>query len=326
MRFVYPTVFYAKISNMEDRIVFMGSPDFSVPILKSLAKYFNVVGVVTQPDRPAGRGRAVTPPPVKVTAQNFDLPVIQPRSIRKDKHAVEVIQTWKPAVIVVTAFGQILQKNLLDLPTFGCINVHASLLPRWRGVSPIQAAILNGDEITGITIMKMDEGIDTGDIISQRPIEISPDETAGSLLKKLAHIGADLLVNTLPKYLKGEITPTPQRESNAHYAAKLSKSDGELNFEMPAEYLARMVRAFDPWPGTFTYWKNQLLKIIQAHAVMEKSPGIGIVTTYEDFPAIGTGKGLLVIDEIQPSGKKTMQGDDFLRGARDWGTDSRRVN
>jgi methionyl-tRNA formyltransferase len=207
----------------------------------------------------------------------------------------------------------------LESAPFGCINIHASLLPRWRGVSPIQAAILNGDQETGITIMKMDEGIDTGDIISQRTIPIEPDDTGGSLFEKLAKIGGQTLIDTLPGYINGELVPHPQGESPTPYAPMLKKSDGKLDFSQPAEVLAHQVRAYNPWPGTFTHWQGKLLKIHRVHPELTTSPGIGSFTTYAEQPAIGTSDGLIVIDLLQPAGKKSMSGDIFLRGARNWG-------
>jgi methionyl-tRNA formyltransferase len=302
---------------MNIRIVFMGSPDFALPALAALDQNFSLVGVVTQPDRPAGRGRELTPPPVKVLAQELGLPVIQPANLRQPE-ALEQLQTWDPEIIVVAAFGQILRPNVLDLPPHGCVNVHASLLPRWRGAAPVQAAILHGDKTTGVTIMKMDPGVDTGPILAQKSIPIDPLDNAGTSSPKLAQLGADLLVEILPSYVHGEIEPEPQDNSQATYAPMLKKSDGELDFSETAEVLARKVRAYNPWPGTFTFWKNQRLKIHRAHPVMAQAIPPGKTTIYQDLPAIGTGSGLLVLDEVQPSGKKPMPGEVFLHGAKDW--------
>jgi methionyl-tRNA formyltransferase len=313
-------LFYAKIDPMETRIVFMGSPGFAIPSLKALAEHFSVVGVVTQPDRMAGRGRILTPPPVKVLALELGIPVIQPQKLRTDIEAKEQLDAWNPEVIVVAAFGQILKRDVLELARFGCINVHASLLPRWRGISPIQAAILNGDHETGVTIMKMDEGIDTGDIINQSAIPIEAEDTGGSLFDKLSKLGADLLVETLPKYLKSEVNPQPQGNSPTPYAPILKKSDGELDFWQPAVVLTRQVRAYHPWPGTYTFWKDKPLKIHKAQALDTQSPGIGVFTIRGSNPAIGTVQGLLVIEELQPAGKKSMPGKAFLLGERDWKT------
>jgi len=202
------------------KIVFMGSPDFALFTLRALNDNYPIAGVVTQPDRAAGRGRELKPPPVKRLALELGIPVIQPEKLRLPE-AMEQLHTWAPDLIVVAAFGQILRQDVLDLPPFGCINVHASLLPRWRGAAPINAAILHGDEETGITIMKMDAGLDTGPILSQRSVRIRPDETAGSLFETLSTLGADLLLDTLPGYLADEIEPCPQPEAGVTYAPML---------------------------------------------------------------------------------------------------------
>ena len=304
---------------MDTRIVFMGSPDFAIPTLKSLIKQYPVIGVVTQPDRQAGRGQKLVQPPVKVLALKNDIPIIQPKSLRNAPDAKIQLEAWNPDVFVVAAFGQILEKEVLNSPPHGCLNVHASLLPRWRGVSPIQAAILNGDHLTGVTVMKMDEGVDTGDILAQYSIPIETDDTGGSLFNKLAQLGADLLIKTLPSYIKGEIIPKPQGSSPTPYAPMLKKSDGELDFAKPAETLERQVRAFQPWPGTYTYWQGKLFKIHQSHVADIASPGEGIFIVVDQKPAVGTSKRVLVFDIVQPAGKKAMAGEAFLFGAKEWG-------
>jgi methionyl-tRNA formyltransferase len=306
------------IKLQETKVVFMGSPDFAIPILRALAENFTVIGVVTQPDRPAGRGRKLAAPPVKVLAQDLDIPIIQPQRLHKDPKAMNQLRTWNPDVIVVAAFGQILKPEVLDLPPYGCINVHGSLLPRWRGAAPLNAAILHGDTETGITIMKMDAGLDTGPMISQRTIPIKESDTAGSLFDKMANLGADLLIETLPLYLLGDLVPKPQDDTQATYAPMLKKSDGELDFGQPAVDLARKVRAFNPWPGTYFQWSGAPLKVHAAHPVAKSSPGVGVHVIHDQLPAIGTAEGLLVLDQLQPAGKKSMRGDVFLRGVRDW--------
>ena len=303
---------------MNLRIVFMGSPEFALPALNALAENYWVEGVVTQPDRPAGRGREVTPPPVKILAQELNLPVIQPAKLSEAK-AMEQLKAWQPDVIVVAAFGQILGSEVLDLPPHGCVNVHASLLSRWRGAAPIQAAILHGDEETGITIMKMDPGVDTGPILRQQAIPIRSEDTAGNLSPRLAELGARLLLETLPGYVSGDIQPQPQEDSQATYAPMLKKSDGELDFSQPAEDLARRVRALNPWPGTFFLWQGERLKVHRGHAAEAPSPPPGETVIYKDLPAVGTDDGLLVLDLVQPAGKKPMAGEVFLHGARGWG-------
>ena len=306
---------------MTTKIVFMGSPDFSIPALRALAEVYPIVGVVTQPDRPAGRGRVLTPPPVKRLALELGLPLIQPERLRQPE-AMAQLQAWAPDVIVVAAFGQILRPAVLELPRFGCVNVHASLLPRWRGAAPIQAALLHGDAQTGITIMRMDAGVDTGPTLSQRALPIQPDDNAGSLSERLAALGGELLLETLPAYLSSELAPQPQEDAGATYAPMLNKADGQLDFSQPAEALARRVRAFNPWPGAFTIWQGQMLKIQRAHAVPASCAVPGQTAIHQGQPAFCTSDGLLALDELQPAGKKPQPGKAFLQGARGWGTES----
>jgi methionyl-tRNA formyltransferase len=259
----------------------------------------------------------LTPPPIKRLAQELGIPTIQPLKLREPA-AWERLLAWQPDLIVVTAFGQILRQNVLDLPTHGCINVHASLLPRWRGASPIQAALLHGDARTGVTIMRMDAGVDTGPILSQRIEPILPEDTADALAKRLAESGADLLVETLPRYLSGDLKPRPQPEEGMTLAKMIQKEDGLLDFQQPAQVLAWKVKAFQPWPGTFFSWAGNPLKVLRAHAV-EQNGGIpGEKQVYQNLPAVATPDGWLVLDEVQPSGKKAMPGEVFLRGARQW--------
>lgn len=294
----------------------MGSPDFALPSLRGLAANYQVVGVVTQPDRPSGRGREPKAPPVKQLAQTLDLPIIQPEKLRQPE-ALEQLRNWAPDLVVVAAFGQILRQEVLDLPPHGCINVHASLLPRWRGASPINAAILHGDEETGVTIMKMDAGLDTGPMLAQRAIPIAPEETAGSLFEKLSNLGADLLLETLPEYLAGTLTPVPQPQEGVTYAPMLKKEEGRLDFTSPAVELERRVRAFNPWPGAFMELDGTLLKIHQAH-IEAGTAAAGQRLVYRDQPAVATGDGLLILDVLQPAGKKPMSGKAYLAGARNW--------
>lgn len=304
---------------MNIRIVFMGSPDFAVPTLHALVDdgRYDVVGIVTQPDRPAGRHMTLTPPPVKVAADALSIPVIQPQKLRQPE-AMEQLKAWNPQLIVVAAFGQILRPEMLDLPQYGCINVHASLLPRHRGAAPIQAAILAGDSEAGITIMKMDPGLDTGPMIRQRAIPIEPQDTGGSLFEKLAALSGPLLLETIPDYIAGKLTPQPQPETGWTYAPMLKKEDGLLDFTQPAIELERKVRALSPWPGSFLAEDGGPLKIHRAHIVPGRAePGKRMVA--EGLPAIGTADGVLVFDELQPAGKKSMPGKAFLAGGRAWG-------
>lgn len=297
-------------------IVFMGSPDFALPVLRALAQQYQVVGVVTQPDRASGRGRGIQMPPVKTLALELGIPVMQPEKLRAPE-AMEQLRVWNPDLIVVAAFGQILKKDVLDLPLFGCINVHASLLPRWRGAAPIHAAILHGDKEIGVTIMKMDVGLDTGPMLAKRSICLSADDTAGPITETLSHLGADLLIETLPDYLSGKLTPQPQPAEGATYAPMLKKEEGKLDFTRDVNQLERQVRAFNPWPGAFMDFDGASLKIHKAHVEMGDS-SVGQRLIYRDQPAVGAGGGLLILDEVQPAGKKSMSGRSFLIGARHW--------
>jgi methionyl-tRNA formyltransferase len=299
------------------RIVFMGSPDFAVPSLEALARAYSLAGVVTQPDRPAGRGRNLVPPPVKDAALRLGLPIMQPEKLRLPE-AITQLQAWAPDLIVVAAFGQILRPEVLGLPQYGCINVHGSLLPRGRGAAPIQASILAGDQETGITIMKMDPGVDTGPILSQRALPIAADDTGGTLFTKMAPLGAELLLETLPSYLNGELTPQPQPGLGATYAPMLKKEDGKLDFTQSATSLERRIRAMNPWPGAYFEWKATALKVMRARVGSGSNPVMGSRFIFEGCPAVGTGEGILILEEVQPPGKKPMSGKAFLAGARDW--------
>ncbi|HEY5983568.1 MAG TPA: methionyl-tRNA formyltransferase [Anaerolineales bacterium] len=298
------------------RVVFMGSPEFAVPSLRALTRQYDVVGVVTQPDRPAGRGRELRPPALKEEAGKIGIPVIQPDKL-VNPQALDQIRAWAPDVIVVAAFGQILKPEMLELPRHGCVNVHASLLPRWRGAAPIQAAIAAGDAQSGVTIMKMDVGMDTGGILAQTNVPIGPDETGGSLTGRLASIGAELLIATLAEFLSGRLQPQPQDPEKATKAPLLKKEDAALNTLVAAVDLERRVRAYNPWPGAYTEVGNMRLIVHRAHVARTTAPS-GSRQIIDDLPAIATKDGALVLDEVQPPGKKRMNGRDYLRGARGW--------
>lgn len=314
------------------RLIFMGTPQFAVPSLVALAEArtpgrlvpesVEIAVVVTRPDKPAGRGQGVVMSPVKERALALGLSVWQPGPLRRPEN-LEELRRLAPDVIVVAAFGQILRREVLDLPPLGCINVHASLLPRHRGASPIAGAILAGDQETGVTIMLMDEGLDTGQILSQRSIPIAPDDTTGTLSEKLSHLGADLLLETLPRWFAGSLTPQPQDDAQATHTPLLKKEDGIINWQLPAEVLARQVRAYTPWPGTFTTWRGKTLKVLRATAL---DPG---ATAEEAEPAgkvslqaidgaralvVRCGQGLLRLEVIQLEGKRALGADEFLRG------------
>ena len=305
---------------MSIRIVFMGSPDFALPGLSALAaaRNYQVVGVVTQPDRASGRGRELKPPPVKTLALELNIPILQPEKLRAPD-ATDQLRAWNPDLIVVAAFGQILKKDVLDLPRYGCINMHASLLPRWRGAAPINAAILAGDEETGVTIMQMDVGLDTGPMLTRKSIRIRRDDTTGSVLQALSTLGANLLIETLPEYFSGNLKPVPQPLEGVTYAPMLKKEDGLLDFTRSAVELERRVRAMNPWPGAWFKWNGNPLKVLRASIVSgQKGLVSGSRFTVEGRPAIQSAEGVLVLDEVQPAGKKIMSGKSFLAGAREW--------
>jgi methionyl-tRNA formyltransferase len=299
------------------RVVFMGSPAFALPSLKALIEDYSVVAVVSQPDRPSGRGRKSSAPATKIFASEAGIPVFQPDRVR-DADAISTIADFKPEMIVVAAYGQILPQHLLDLPKHGSLNVHGSLLPRWRGAAPIQAAIQNGDKETGVTIMQMDAGLDTGPILSQRSIVLEAEDTGGSLTERLSHIGSDLLVETIPPYLAGDIVPQTQDDKLATRAPMLRKRDGRLDPLTTAEQLARQIRAFDPWPGTFVMWGDRRIAVKRAHSTSHNGTAAGKVTVIENTPAIATREGVLVLDIVQAAGKREMSGEAFIRGAPDF--------
>ncbi len=318
------------------RIVFMGTPAFATPALRALIDHapsgdllpngLAIVGVVTRPDKPVGRGRQMAFSPVKQLALDAGLPVLQPGPLRRPE-ALATLGELAPDVIVVAAFGQILPPDVLALPPHGCLNIHASLLPRWRGASPISAAILAGDAETGVTIMRMEEGLDTGAILTQRAMPIGDDETTGALTAKLASLGAELLIETLPRWLAGEITPIPQDETQATMTRPLRKEDGRLNWSQPASSLARQIRAVSPWPGAFTTWNGRQLKVLQAHplsalpAAAPSTPGACFTLERSDPQyrqygplACACGEGALALEVIQLEGKRAMPAADALRG------------
>jgi methionyl-tRNA formyltransferase len=299
------------------RIIFMGTPRFAAPTLNALADAHQVVGVVTQPDRPAGRGRDLSQSAVKTVALQRGLPLFQPRSLRISQ-AIAHLSGWDPEVIVVAAFGQILSQEILDLPPGGCLNVHASLLPRWRGAAPVAAAILAGDKVTGVTIMKLDAGLDSGPIVAQRKEAIRPGDTRATLSERLSRLGAELLVETLPAYLSGDLQPEPQSGEEATFADRLRKRDGQLDWSSPATELDRKIRAFTPWPGTFTFWKGRRLKIVEATPKLdwEGDATPGTVVALNEAAAVATGQGALRLEEVQLAGKRAMKIQSFLRGHR----------
>ena len=300
------------------KIVYMGTPDFAVPALAALVDAgYQVAGVVTQPDKPKGRGKTLVPTPVKEEALKHGIPVYQPRKVREPEF-VETLKEMEPDIIIVAAFGQIIPKEILDMPEFGCINIHASLLPKYRGAAPIQQAVINGDKEAGVTIMKMGTGLDTGDMISQASVLLTKDETGGSLFDRLADLGAGLLVKTLPSIFDRTAVYEPQpEESPTPYAGMITKQMGLLDFHKNAEELERLIRGMDPWPSAYTFLNGKSLKVWKA-AVEQKASGQeepGTVTgTDKEGIHVTRGQDSLILKEIQLEGKKRMDAAAFLRG------------
>lgn len=307
------------------KIIYMGTPDFAVPALQSIIEAgHEVTLVVTQPDKPKGRGGKVQYTPVKQKALEYGIEVFQPVKIREEEN-VDVLRAHKPDLIVVAAFGQLLTPDILGLPQYGCINIHASLLPRWRGAAPIQSAVIEGDKQTGITIMQMDEGLDTGDILLQKEIDIAPDETGGSLHDKLCGLGGSLVVECISLIEAGKVSAASQSEDYT-YAKKLDKKMGLIDFTQSARIIECLVRGLNPWPSAYTYYKGKILKIWQAESVdsidntgnalndvISAAPGT-IVKITKDCIYVRTGEGFLVVKEVQPEGKRRMAAADYLRG------------
>jgi methionyl-tRNA formyltransferase len=302
----------------------MGTPDFSVPSLNALIEMrrvagrpAEVVGVFTQPDRPSGRGQNVAAPPVKRAALAAGVPVYQPERLRRSE-GLTALESLSPDLVVVAAYAQILPRRVLDLPRFGCLNVHASLLPRFRGASPIQAAILEGDAETGATIMLMDEGLDTGPILSQARLPIGARDTAESLAARLSTSGADLLADTVPRWIAGNINPSPQDEARATKTGLLKKEYGVIDWATPAVFIERQVRAMFPWPAAFTPMTAGPLRVLQSrvgHDPVHADLIAGTVVARDAAPAVVTGEGLLVLEMVQPAGRRPMAGAEWIRGA-----------
>jgi len=298
------------------KIIFMGTPEFAAYALKALYKSNqNVVLVVTRPDRPKGRGRKVIPPPVKEVAINLGYEVNQPASVRTVEFADHMAK-HKPDIIVVVAFGHIIPKNILEMSKIATINIHASLLPKYRGPAPIQWAIINGEIETGVTAMLMDEGLDTGDILLSSKIKIFSDDNSGTLHDRLADLSADLLIQTIECIETGDINSIPQDHTQATYAPLLKKNDGRINWEMPAETLEAFIRGMTPWPGAFTFHGNKRLKILKARPIIidtVETPGT-VIKRFPDELCVATGKGVLSVIKIQGESGKRLLIKDFLRG------------
>jgi methionyl-tRNA formyltransferase len=301
------------------RIIFMGTPDFAVPSLQALVRAGHTAAlVITQPDRPQGRGRRLQPPPVKKAAQVLDLPVWQPHGL-KDPEVVARLRESDPEVIVVAAYGKILPGAVLQLPPRGCINVHASLLPRYRGAAPIHWAVIDGAGETGITTMYMNEGLDTGDMILQRSIKIGSDDTVGAVHDRLAQLGADLLVETLALVERGEAPREPQEDHKSSYAPPLTRADELVNWNKPAPDIYNQIRGLNPWPGARTFWDGQVLKIWGARVSGEQAPpgsapGLVLKVDYEKGILVAAGDATLWLTEVQLQGGRRLTAGDFLRG------------
>lgn len=295
----------------------MGTPDFSVGALKALAENgYEIAGVVTQPDKPRGRGKASAMTPVKEAALELGLTVYQPARVREQSF-MDTVRALNPDVIVVSAFGQIIPKALLELPRYGCVNIHASLLPKYRGAAPIQWAVMDGEPVSGVTIMQMDEGLDTGDMLAKTEVPLEPDETGGSLFDKLSRAGADLLIRTLPALEQGTLTPEKQPlESPTAYARMIRKEDGRIDWNLEAEAIERRIRGLNPWPSAYTELTGKILKIWRAEVLPKESgqaPGTVTEAGKGGF-CVQTGKGVLRLLEVQLEGKKRMDAQAFLRG------------
>ncbi len=312
------------------RIIYMGTPYFAVPALNALVQGsapgivlpegYEIVAVVTRPDKPAGRGREIAFSPVKQAALSYGLAIWQPGSFKKPENSA-ALAAYHADLYIVAAFGQILPQVVLDQPHYGTLNIHASLLPKYRGPDPIAEAILQGDSETGVSIMLLDAGVDTGPVLLRRSIALTEDETTGSLTLKLAELGAQALLEALPLWVTGKITPIPQDEQQASHTRMLSKENGKICWDLSATVLARQVRAYMPWPGSYTYWRGKLLKIVTAHAVSVEPPMPGVPGTVRireeaghQMLAVITGAGLLIIKHLQLAGKRAMGTEEFLRG------------
>lgn len=309
-------------------IIFMGTPDFAVPSLRLLLQEgYNVTAVVTQPDRPKGRKRVLTPPPVKVEAEKHGIPVLQPEKLRH-ADSVEVLRQLKPDLIITAAYGQILPKSVLELPEFGCINIHASLLPKYRGGAPIHHAILRGEQVTGVTIMYMAEGLDTGDMISKVEVAIEDTDTTGTMFEKLSLAGADLLKSTLPDLLAGRLQAVAQNEAEALYSPNIRREDELIDWSRTALEIWNQIRGLNPFPGAYTLWNGEVMKVWasanpkadqpkrrSAVEAVGVTPGT-VLNSSEQGLEVMTGDGTLWLTEIQPSGKKAMQVSEFIRGVK----------
>jgi len=307
--------------NKKTKIIFIGTAEFGLPAFLALTKDsdsdFEIVLVITQPDKPIGRKQIITSSPIKIAAEKKNITVLQPEHIIDIREKISLL---KPDLIVVAAYAQLIPEEILNLPKYGCLNLHASLLPKYRGAAIIQAAILNGDVETGLTVIKMDKGLDTGAILAQATININDEDTAGTLYNKLSEASADFLIETIKKYLTGKITPEKQNSNQANYVKVLTKSDGLINWLKPASYLEKFIRAMNPWPVAWTWWNGQQVKIISAQKQLIEinSYKPGKTFKYNAGLAVQCGQNALIIKSLQLEGKNALTSEEFLRGHKDF--------
>jgi len=298
---------------MTMKVIFMGTPEFAVPSLEALIKEETVVCVVTRPDRPKGRGLELTSPPVKAVAEKYKIPVLQPEKIKTEEFYRE-LEAFRPELIAVCAYGKIIPKSILELPPYGCINAHASLLPKYRGAAPVNWAIIRGEKTTGITTFFLDEGMDTGNMLLKKEVPIEEEDTSETLVEKLSHVGAELLIETIRRLKKGELDPIAQNDNEATYAPMLKKEDGIVDWRKSAEEIRNLIRGTLPWPGAQTKLEGKLLKIYKAQVTEGKgSPG-EVIKSGSGTLRIATGRGALDIKELQIEGGKRLEVEEFLRG------------
>ncbi len=300
------------------RVLFLGSPELAVIPLEALAQAgYEIVGAVTQPDRPAGRRQARTAPPVKVAAERLGLPVLQPTTLR-DADAVAQLAALRPDVGVVAAYGEILRQNVLDIPPLGYLNIHPSLLPRYRGPAPVTGAILAGDTESGVSVMLLERGMDSGPLLAQQAVPLPPDARAGAFTTAMFHLGSQLLLDVLPRYARGELTPQPQDHRRATVTRMITKQDGLIDWHLPAVQIERMVRAYDPWPAAYTFWQGQQLKVLEArlHPTTSTAPA-GTILPERAHLLVACGSGVLELCRVQPASKRAMTARAWRNGQRE---------
>lgn len=308
------------MDNKSIKIVFMGTPEFALPILQKMAEEFNVVGVITQPDKPAGRDFILQPSPVKQFTQKLNIPIIQPEKLRGNDELIKDLEKMQPDIIVVAAYGKILPREIINFPKHGCLNVHPSLLPKYRGASPIQAALLNGEKQTGVSIILMDLGLDTGDILAQEIATILPEDDAGSLHDKLSKLGAELLVSVIPEYIRDNVVLKIQDETKASFCKIIDKDDGRITWINSAQMINNKIRAFSPWPAAFCFFDDKRLVISKARVLSEEidKKQTGEVFKNGDDICVKTGRDYLALQEIQLEGKNKMPIAAFVNGQKNF--------